>query len=107
MVLSLQVGSFDTSIVGWGKEDVDLFDKFVSSSANISVFRSVDPHLVHIFHIVNCDPTLDVARFAMCRNTRTETFGGVDHLANLIYKNKDNLFSFSMSKRQNVNKPSR
>ncbi|XP_065206859.1 chondroitin sulfate synthase 1-like [Planococcus citri] len=87
----IKVGSFDSSIVGWGKEDVDLFEKFVLTSTNISVFRSVDPHLVHIFHIVDCDPNLDIARLTMCRNTRTETFGSVNQLANLIYKNKDKI----------------
>jgi hypothetical protein len=49
-------GGFDTSIVGWGKEDTDLYNKFVHS--NLTIFRAADPGLVHIFHDIVCDPGL-------------------------------------------------
>lgn len=94
----LQAGGFDTSIVGWGKEDVDLFDKFVQRNDNISIFRSVDPNLVHIFHIVDCDNSLDEARLTMCHNTRSETYGSVNQLASLIYHYKTSIFRYVLSK---------
>ncbi|XKL68382.1 hypothetical protein PGB90_003873 [Kerria lacca] len=92
-----KIGGFDTSITGWGKEDVDLFEKFVLSK-NLSILRSADPSLIHIFHIVDCDSSLDLNRLNMCHNTRTETYGSVYQLANLIYSIKTNIFQFARSK---------
>lgn len=84
-----KVGGFDTSIRGWGKEDVDLYDKFISFSSNITIFRSVDPNLVHVFHIVDCDPNLEPSQLKMCKGTRKDTYGSVNQLAQYIYSNKD------------------
>lgn len=81
----VQVGGLDTSIHGWGKEDVDLFEKFVAS--NITIFRSVDPDLVHVFHVVDCDPSLEHTQLEMCRNTRADTYGSVNRLASILYNN--------------------
>lgn len=80
-----RVGGFDTSIRGWGKEDVDLFDKFVAAADNVTVFRAADPNLVHVFHIVECDPDLEPAQLQMCKGTRADTLGGVDQLAQIIF----------------------
>ncbi|CAB3386551.1 Hypothetical predicted protein [Cloeon dipterum] len=76
------VGGFNTAIKGWGKEDVDLFDKFVKSK--ISVFRAADPGLVHVFHIVECDTSLDPPQFAMCQGTRANTYGGNFQLSRIL-----------------------
>jgi chondroitin sulfate synthase len=89
------VGGFDTGIRGWGKEDVDLFDKFVSVAANFSVFRAADPQLTHVFHIVDCDPKLDDAQLSMCRGSRADTYGSVLTLAQYIYNRKDQIFKFA------------
>lgn len=75
-------GGFDTAIKGWGKEDVDLYDKFVRS--NVSVFRAADPGLVHVFHIVECDASLDAPQLAMCQGTRANTYAGATQLARLL-----------------------
>jgi chondroitin sulfate synthase len=88
-------GGFDTGIHGWGKEDVDLFEKFVSIAANFSVFRAVDPELVHVFHIVDCDPKLDDVQLSMCRGSRADTYGSVPRLALYIYSHKDQIFKFA------------
>ncbi|KAK9506598.1 hypothetical protein O3M35_008499 [Rhynocoris fuscipes] len=82
----LNVGGLDTSIQGWGKEDVDLFEKFVSS--NITIFRSADPDLVHVFHVVDCDPSLERTQFEMCRNTRADTYGSISRLTSIWSQNK-------------------
>ena len=44
-------------IRGWGKEDVDLFDRFLGRQ-DLSVFRACDPDFVHVYHPVTCDKTL-------------------------------------------------
>lgn len=89
------VGGFDTGIHGWGKEDVDLFDKFVSMAANISVFRAVDPQLVHVFHIVDCDTKLHDVQLSMCMGSRADTYGSVPQLAKYIYNHKDQILEFA------------
>ena len=89
------VGGFNTGIRGWGKEDVDLFEKFVSIPSNISVFRAADPHLVHVFHIVDCDPKLEEVQLTMCKGSRADTFGSVPQLARYIYNNKEQILQFA------------
>ncbi|CAG2229702.1 CHSY [Mytilus edulis] len=63
----ISVGGLDTSIKGWGKEDVALNTKFVGS--NLTIFRSIDPRLVHVFHQVICDTKLKKDQYDMCKGT--------------------------------------
>jgi chondroitin sulfate synthase len=79
------VGGFNTTIVGWGIEDVDLYDKFIRS--NLTVFRSVDPGLVHVFHKINCDPNLSREQMTMCTGSKTISTLSERVLANLIHEN--------------------
>ena len=44
-------------IQGWGKEDVDLFDRFLARN-DLSIFRACDPDFVHVYHTVSCDKKL-------------------------------------------------
>lgn len=99
-----RVGGFDTSIRGWGKEDVDLYDKFVASMAanNVSVFRAADPNLVHVFHIVDCDPNLEASQLKMCKGTRADTLGGVSQLAQGIYAQGRAILDFAKKRRAAV-----
>ena len=46
----VSVGGYNLDFKGWGKEDVDLYDKFLKSS--IKAFRSTDSYLVHKYHKV-------------------------------------------------------
>lgn len=87
-------GGFNTTIRGWGNEDVDLFDKFVRTRP-ATVFRAADPDLVHVYHPVECDPKLPEPKARMCTNTRFETYGNVDQFANIIYKNREKLYTFA------------
>lgn len=94
------VGGLDTSIRGWGNEDVDLYEKFVrarpaSVVAVATVFRAADPDLVHVYHPVECDPELPDPKARMCANTRFETYGNVDQFADIIYRNRDKLYGFA------------
>ncbi|XP_054286275.1 chondroitin sulfate synthase 1 [Macrosteles quadrilineatus] len=94
-----KVGGFDTSIRGWGKEDVDLFDKLVAISDNVTVFRAVDPGLVHIFHVVQCDPNLTDSQLEMCKNTRASTYASQTHLAQLFCRDQQKYLTFLKRKK--------
>ena len=90
-------GGFDISIQGWGMEDVDLVDKFISgrSKSNqdelqekksstlhkVDVFRVFDPALVHVFHPSNCDVSLAENQLRMCRASRASGLSSVLNLA--------------------------
>ncbi len=73
------VGGMDSSIIGWGMEDVDLYQKFVAS--NITVFRAPDPALVHIYHTVMCDTKLEAKQYQMCLGSKASTYGSSMQLA--------------------------
>ncbi|KAK2727778.1 hypothetical protein QYM36_008312 [Artemia franciscana] len=88
------IGGYDTSITGWGKEDVDLFDKAVKS--NLTVFRSADPGLTHVFHKVECDNGLELKQREMCLNSKANTYVGQRVLAQFL--NNDNDFKEFLAK---------
>ena len=48
----VRAGGFDTSIEGWGKEDVDLYSKCLS--IGLTITRTTNPQLVHIYHKASC-----------------------------------------------------
>ncbi|PFX22746.1 chondroitin sulfate synthase 1-like [Stylophora pistillata] len=85
------VGGFDTTIQGWGLEDVDLYEKFVRHQ-DISVFRAADPGLVHVYHPVICDPKLVDRQYAMCQGSKASGFGSekslVRHMLSKGYINR-------------------
>ena len=85
-----KIGGFDTTIMGWGKEDVDLFNRIIAS--DLSVFRASDPGMVHIFHPINCDPSLEPAQYQMCLGTKVATYGSITRLAALVSRTPE-LFS--------------
>ena len=63
------VGGFDTTIRGWGLEDVDLFEKFVDHP-EIEAFRAADPGVIHVYHRINCDPNLPVIQYTQCQGSK-------------------------------------
>lgn len=83
------VGGFNTSIVGWGKEDVDLYEKLIAS--NLTVFRSVDVSLVHVFHKIECDRRLGDEQMVMCLGSMGTSIASQRVLADLVLKNKEKL----------------
>ena len=80
-------GGFNTKIKGWGKEDVDLVTKIIQK--HITVFRSTDNGLLHIYHKIKCDPRLAKDQFIMCEGTRLATYGSVQALSEIIYNNPE------------------
>ncbi|XP_076101707.1 chondroitin sulfate synthase 1-like [Mytilus galloprovincialis] len=83
----ISVGGLDTSIKGWGKEDVALNTKFVGS--NLTIFRSIDPRLVHVFHQVICDTKLNNDQYQMCKITEKSTFGSQRQISNIVFSLPD------------------
>lgn len=77
----VRAGGFDTSIQGWGLEDVDLFNKFVQSG--IKLFRSTDTGIVHVHHPVVCDPNLEAKQLKMCLGSKASSHGSTQQLAEL------------------------
>ncbi|KAJ7369822.1 Chondroitin sulfate synthase 1 [Desmophyllum pertusum] len=63
------VGGFDTTIRGWGWEDVDLFDKFVKHE-EIEVFRAADLGVIHVYDRRTCDTSLSVWQHTMCQGSK-------------------------------------
>uniref|UniRef100_A0A6B0VFC7 Hexosyltransferase n=1 Tax=Ixodes ricinus TaxID=34613 RepID=A0A6B0VFC7_IXORI len=79
------VGGLDVTIRGWGKEDVDLYDRVVAS--NLTVVRAPDPGLVHVFHPVECSPSLPRTQYEMCLGSKWNSVGSEQTLAALIAEN--------------------
>ena len=83
----VKAGGFDTSIQGWGLEDVDLFNKFVQSG--IKLFRSTDTGIVHVHHPVVCDPNLEAKQYKMCLGSKASSHGSTQQLAELWLEKND------------------
>jgi chondroitin sulfate synthase len=81
----MRVGRFDTSIIGWGNEDVNVYEKYSRSS--LKILRVVDKGLVHIYHTVRCaDENLPKDRFIVCIGTQLNTFISKQDLADLVMR---------------------
>jgi len=78
----MDAGGFNLDIRGWGREDVDLVERLLAR--NISVFRAIDPGLVHVFHAKHCDPGLDAAQYQMCLGSKASSFASLRTLSNYI-----------------------
>ena len=90
------IGGFDKNIVGWGKEDVDLFEKSVAS--NLTIFRAADPGLVHVFHEIECDEALEASQMNMCLGSKINTVYSPRYLADFFLHNST-LKSFAFNVR--------
>lgn len=82
-----RVGGFDLSIRGWGKEDVDLYTKFIDN--NYVIFRTVDPGMTHIFHTIQCSESLESSQFIMCVNSKAQSYASTALLAKQVYAHPD------------------
>ncbi|CAF1135648.1 unnamed protein product [Adineta ricciae] len=85
------IGNWNVEINGWGKEDVEIYDKLVKS-ATLNVFRTIDTSLMHVFHTKECSPTLQDDQMKMCKGTKSITLGSqrtlVKHVLKTIQLNK-------------------
>ncbi|XP_064474434.1 chondroitin sulfate synthase 1-like isoform X2 [Ornithodoros turicata] len=83
------VGGLDVSIQGWGKEDVDLYDRVVRS--NLTVVRAPDPGLIHVYHPVDCSTDLPQAQHDMCLGSKWSNIASERTLAKLIAEQHSDL----------------
>lgn len=86
-----QIGNWNVEISGWGKEDVEIYDKLVQSP-DLNVFRTIDNSLMHVFHTKDCSPTLQEDQMNMCKGTKSITLGSqkvlVEHVQKMIQLNQ-------------------
>ena len=67
-------GGLNTGLLGWGLEDVDLYEKFLKR-VDIEIFRAPDPGLVHVYHPhAACDPESTEEQQAMCRAAQADIY---------------------------------
>jgi chondroitin sulfate synthase len=76
------VGGFDLNIHGWGMEDVDLFEKVVSS--HFRVLRAPEPGLVHVYHSIHCPSDMPEQQRKMCAGSKAQSLSSLDYLAQKI-----------------------
>ena len=63
----------DLNIHGWGKEDVALFNKFMTNTM-LRLYRAPDKDLVHLHHKVHCDQALSADQLKMCESSLANNF---------------------------------
>ncbi len=77
--------NWNVEISGWGKEDVEIYDKLVQSPT-LNVFRTIDNSLMHIFHTKECLSTLHDDQMNMCKGTKSITLGSQRILVRYVQK---------------------
>ncbi|KAK6166065.1 hypothetical protein SNE40_022845 [Patella caerulea] len=70
---AIKLRGFKEEIKGWGKEDVDFYEKCLKS--HLHIFRAADPYLIHIYHRRDCDQTLPKDQLTMCVQSRSQLYG--------------------------------
>lgn len=79
----LKVGGFDLDLIGWGLEDVRLFERFIAH--NVTVFRAPDVGFVHVFHETVCDSnTVAKQRYEMCLGAKRSSLASAKVLASYV-----------------------
>nr|XP_027198722.1 chondroitin sulfate synthase 1-like [Dermatophagoides pteronyssinus] len=81
----IKIGGYNTTINGWGIEDVNLYDRFILN--NFTIFRSTDPDLIHVYHSIDCDRKLSTLQYEMCLGTKFFTIDSLPIISKFIRKN--------------------
>lgn len=89
-----KLGSLNAKSKEWGGEDIDFLEKCLSSKDH-SVFQSIDPGLIHVYHPKNCSGIQSLNKRYQCYSSRSMTFASTVTLAKKILVipeiiNKDN-----------------
>ena len=79
-----EVGGMDTTIIGWGEEDVKFYE-MVLKKKHLEVFRAPDVGLTHRWHEKNCPSSLSEEQKKHCISSRGENLADRIQLANYIY----------------------
>ncbi|CAF1001037.1 unnamed protein product [Brachionus calyciflorus] len=78
-----RIGGFNKKFIGWGQEDYELFSRIKAS--NLSIMRTTDQGLVHLFHKFDCDSSKTSIQITSCRKSKARTVASQRVLTNLIY----------------------
>lgn len=79
------VGGLNTKMLGWGGEDVDLYEKVLKSK--LEVLQSPDTGLIHRWHQNVCsESSTTKSNRESCVNSRAEVLGDKSELAKYIYE---------------------
>ncbi|XP_041374793.1 chondroitin sulfate synthase 1-like [Gigantopelta aegis] len=79
----LRVGGWDSSIMGWGKEDTLFYEECFSYG--FPIFRSIELGLVHVHHLKYCNVSLPTDQYNMCIASRAQMYASQTVLANLAF----------------------
>lgn len=81
-------GGFDTSMKGWGEEDIDLLNKVTKSG--LEVFRAPDPGLIHIWHRKVCDrdTVTNPLSYEHCLQSKGENLADRVELSQYVFENE-------------------
>lgn len=85
------VNGYDTTIEGWGGEDIQLADDVINGGYEI--LRAPDPGLSHRYHPKVCSKKLSRSQYSQCLSSRNEDIADRRRLADYIYylENKCNV----------------
>lgn len=126
------IEGFVNDVKGWGLEDVKFLDRIIASNREasinnvlvaelynstkarsnyiLSIFRTPDPSLRHIFHAINCDKGLEENQYKMCLGTKANTMGSYRFIEQFLLRKNASLFpvrrdedSSSSNNNNNVN----
>ena len=82
----LRSGGFDTNLNEWGQEDVLLFKNFAQS--NITVIRSPDPDIFHMWHHKDCPQSLSDDHYKNCIRSKVLNEGSLTELGYMLLSNE-------------------
>lgn len=106
--LNSEINGFNTDIVGWGLEDVKFLEKIIASNLKydqnlldiadgktsdsdevpyLKLIRVPDPSLVHVYHPIACDKSLEAAQYKMCLGTKANTLGSYRDVVDMFCSN--------------------
>ena len=80
---------FDTTIRGWGMEDIKLFRKFLKT--DLTIIRATDRGIFHLYHPKYCDPVLPTKQYLACLKSKAFNEGSHRQMGMLAFSTK--LFS--------------
>lgn len=80
----IMTGGYDTSIEGWGKEDLDFYEQCLRS--NLTVIRAPDITLVHVYHSKYCSHELNPTQYEMCLGSKSGIYRSLHTEASNVYK---------------------
>lgn len=116
-ILDPDINGFDKDITGWGLEDVKFLERIIKvghrsniylvntselspennnqtiiqGNRHLSIFRAPDPSLVHVYHEIVCDKSLEAGQYLMCLGTKANTLGSTSLIEELFFSNNGNI----------------